>query len=403
MTVALIYDSGLEEYAFPAGHPMKPVRFRLAVELMEAWGLIASAGDSPLAPGGVPCAVRIAPRCATEAELRLFHTADFIAEVKAIGSDPARADGRCGIAAGGDTPAFARMHEAAALVTGASITAMDVVLSGRVTRAFNPAGGMHHAHAGRAAGFCIYNDPVIAIERVTREYPGLRVAYVDIDAHHGDGVEEAFRERADVLTLSVHETGRYAYPGTGHVRDAGEGQGRGFALNVPLPLRAGAPSFESVLELIIAPALEAFGPDVIFLQGGADAHRDDPLVELENTVEGFANTVAGIVRCADALCGGRLVMTGGGGYEPFSAVPRQWACAMAALMGASTPTTLPQEWLRASHAAAGTLAPRAGEYTFAEATPGPSEDEAREALEGTHRVIAELLDTHPLFACPGSP
>lgn len=398
MTVALVYDPSLEAYAFPAGHPMKPVRFRLAVELMRTWGLIAEKDDASPAPGGVPRAVRIAPRAATDEELRLVHTADYIDAVKAISVDPEVADGRYGIAAGADTPAFARMHEAAAQVTGATITAMDAVLSGRVTRAFNPAGGMHHAHAGHAAGFCIYNDPAIAIERATREHPGIKVAYVDIDAHHGDGVEEAFRERADVLTLSVHETGMYAYPGTGHFRDIGEGDGRGFALNVPLPLRAGAPSLELVLERIIGPALAAFCPDVIFLQAGADSHRDDPLVELENTVEGFTNTVAGIVRSADELCDGKLVMTGGGGYEPFSAVPRQWACAMARLMGADIPSTLPPEWLRASHAAAqGTFAPRASESTFAEASPGPTEDEAGEAIEGTHKVIAALLEAHPLL------
>lgn len=424
MTVALVYDPGLEQYAFPAGHPMKPVRFRLAVELMQAWGLIAEPGHGgepapdadplapdagSLAPDGVPRAIRIRPRPATDADLLLVHTAEYVDAVKAISEDPGAADGRYGIAAGFDTPAFPRMHEAAALVTGATITAMDAVLSGRVIRAFGPAGGMHHAHADRAAGFCIYNDPAVAIERATREHPGLRVAYVDIDAHHGDGVEEAFRERSDVLTLSVHETGRYAYPGTGHVRDIGEGEGRGFAMNVPLPLYAGPRCFELVTEQVIGPALAAFGPDVVFLQAGADAHRTDPLVELENTVEGFTHTVARIVEATDELCGGRLVVTGGGGYEPFSAVPRQWACAMAVLMGAEVPPTLPAEWLESSRAAArdaqadrGVAGMFAGEApgsasTFAETASDATPDEESAALAGTHRVIGELLGAHPLF------
>jgi acetoin utilization protein AcuC len=427
MTVALVYDAGLEAYAFPAGHPMTPARFRLAVGLMRAWGLIAEAGDEGAAPGvdapatdagshppvAVTRAALIAPRSAADAELLLVHTPGYVDAVKAISADPARADGRVGIGPGLDTPAFPGMHEAAALVTGASITAMDVVLEGRATRAFNPAGGMHHAHADRAAGFCIYNDPAVAIECATREHAGLRVAYVDIDAHHGDGVEEAFRQRSDVLTLSVHETGRYAYPGTGHVRDIGEGEGRGFALNVPLPLYAGPESFRLVTERIIVPALAAFRPDVVFLQAGADAHSADPLVQLENTVEGFTDTVEGVVRAADELCDGRLVMTGGGGYEPYSAVPRQWACAMAVLMGVEVPLTLPVEWLRASaEAARGTRGRReepgdAHETpvdpapTFLEAASDVTPDEQRAALAGTHRVIEELLDSHPLFRREG--
>ncbi|MDZ4169941.1 MAG: acetoin utilization protein AcuC [Coriobacteriia bacterium] len=398
MIAALVYDSALEEYTFPEGHPMKPVRFRLAVGLMRAWDLLAQDGDAGLAPGGVPRAAIIKPTPASDDSILTVHTIDYLDAVKASGLDPDSADARYGIGERTDTPAFAGMHDVAALVVGSSIAALDAVLSGAVTRAFVPAGGMHHAHADRAAGFCIYNDPAIAIQHATRAYPGVRVAYVDIDAHHGDGVEEAFCVRDDVLTLSVHESGVYLYPGTGNVDDIGTGAGEGFALNVPLPIRAGAQDYELVLERIVAPALRAYQPDLIVLQGGADAHRDDPLAELENTVEGYTNTVAGIVRLADELCDGKLVMTGGGGYEPYSAVPRQWACAMAELMGADTPPFLPTAWVQASHAAAaGTPAPRVGVLTFMEATPDPVDEEAEEALKGTEAVIAGLLRTHPLL------
>ena len=176
----------------------------------------------------------------------------------------------------GDTPAFPAMHEAAALAAGATTRALSDVVSGACVRAFSPAGGLHHAHRDRAAGFCVYNDLVVAIEVATRAHPGLRVAYVDLDAHHGDGVQEAFDERDDVLTLSVHESGQYLYPGTGSVLDKGHGRGVGFTLNVPLPPDAGDECYQQVLERVVTPAVRAFGPDVIVAQLGADTHRRRP-------------------------------------------------------------------------------------------------------------------------------
>jgi acetoin utilization protein AcuC len=239
----------------------------------------------------------------------------------------------------------------------------------------------------------------VAISRATRDHPGLRVAYVDIDAHHGDGVQEAFYERADVLTLSVHESGSYLYPGTGDPSDIGTGEGEGLALNVPLPPEAGPECYDLVFAGVIAPALRAFRPEVIVLQGGGDSHRDDPLTHLDNTVAGFVDTVAGIVRLAEELCHGRLVMTGGGGYEPYSAVPRMWACAMAELLGADTPATVPDMWLRMSHAASrGTAAPLATAMTLMESTPPPPDEVVAVVSEVTRRVVEDLRSSHPLLA-----
>lgn len=388
MTVALVYDPALEAYEFPPGHPMKPARFRLAVALMRNWGMI----EDGCAPSGTPCALEIAPIPATDDELLTVHTSALLGAVKAASEVPPIVSPGFGL--GGDTPAFPRMHEAAALVTGATLTATRAVLGGSVTRAFAPAGGMHHAHADRVAGFCVYNDPAVAIEIATRENPGLRVAYVDIDAHHGDGVEEIFIDRSDVLTVSVHESGAYLYPGTGDVTDIGELAGIGYALNFPLAPSAGPDSWEVALTEVVGPALRAFRPDLVFLQAGGDTHAADPLTHLENTVEGFSATVRGIVALADELCGGRIVVAGGGGYEPYSAVPRQWASAMAALLGVDVPAELPQEWRDAVRKEAGPDIELRAE-TLAE--PHAAGRDGGASLDAARAVAESLRTTHPLL------
>jgi len=297
----------------------------------------------------------------------------------------------------GDTPAFPLMHEAAALVAGGTTDGLRLVLEGKATRAFNPAGGMHHAHRDRVAGFCIYNDCAVAIAQATLMSPGLKVAYIDIDAHHGDGVQEAFIERADVLTLSVHESGQYLYPGTGSLREMGEGPGHGFALNVPLPPFAGSECYRTVLERAIEPALSAFGPDVVVLQAGADTHRDDPLTHLDLTVRGYVDLVAGIRHVADTLCEGRLVMTGGGGYEYRSAVPRMWACAFAVLCDVDIPEDLPPEWLAAHHDGSGQAHVENSTGTFDERSGGPDSDAEQRAYALTQRALGDLQERHPLL------
>ncbi len=377
--VALVYDPRMAGYRFGRDHPMVPERYTLAVSLMRAWGLLgAEARD------GV--AVEIAPAPATEADLLRVHSRAFVDAVKRA-SLPAD-EPRFGIGPG-DTPAFSRMHEISALIAGGTIRALDAVLEGELSRAFSPAGGLHHAHRDRAAGFCVYNDCAVAISRVTARRPGMRVAYVDIDAHHGDGVEECFRERDDVLTISLHESGRYLYPGTGASRDIGGGAGVGFAVNVPLPPHAGRTEYELAFDRVVEPALTAFGPDVVVAQLGADAHRSDPLTHLGMTVAGHARLVARLVDIAEELCAGRLVATGGGGYEAFSATPRMWACAMAVLRGMEAPASVPPAWLDESAAAArrlGRTAPRMTE-TYGEVQA----EEPVLSAEETHRLAAHAI------------
>ncbi len=228
MQAALVYDPQMAGYRLGRDHPLRPERFILAVELIRAWGLLGDGQDQ---------ARLVVPEPANAADLLRVHSRDYLAVVENDRAS-ARANELHGLGPG-DTPRFPDMHAVSALIAGGAIRALDGVLAGEFHRAFNPAGGLHHAHGDRAAGFCVYNDCAVAIAHATAGQPGLRVAYVDIDAHHGDGVQEAFYARDDVLTISLHESGRYLYPGTGASGDVGEGRGRGYAVNVPLPPYAG--------------------------------------------------------------------------------------------------------------------------------------------------------------------
>src|SRR5919106_4483913 len=221
--VTVTWDESLAAYDFGPQHPLKPIRVKLMVELARAYGLL----DAPNVDV-------VSPRFATREELELVHTSRYIEAVEMISAtatDPFRNYG-WGIGIG-DNPAFRGMHEASALVTGASLVAAEQITSGAAEHAFNPAGGLHHAMRDRASGFCIYDDPAIAIARA--RFDGLRVMYIDLDVHHGDGVQALFWDDPGVLTFSIHESGRYLFPGTGDVDEVGEELAAGTAVNVPLP------------------------------------------------------------------------------------------------------------------------------------------------------------------------
>jgi len=331
---ALVYDELMAEYRFGPGHPLLPERFVLAVQLMDAWGLLGE---------GERRARVLCPDSASEADLLRIHSAEYVAVVKNEYSSVAVQESH-GLGSG-DTPRFPHMHQSAARIAGGTIRALDGVLAGEFDRGFNPAGGLHHAHRDRAAGFCVYNDCAVAMARAIALNPGLRLAYVDIDAHHGDGVQESFYDRDDVITISLHESGQFLYPGTGASNDIGEGRGRGYAINVPLPPYSGPDEYHLAFDRVVEPALRVFQPDVIVAQLGADAYRTDPLTHLNMTVAGHASLSKRLVAASGALCEGRIVATGGGGYEAFSATPRMWACALAALLEADPPAELPADWL----------------------------------------------------------
>ena len=241
MTVALVYDPAAGEYRFPAGHPMRPERFTLAVSLMRHWGSWSPRLKHRGSPG-VCLALRsghqLQPPRATHFSSTRLSTSQPSRRPIRTPPVPMRPTGSARVT----RRRFVESWPPRCSPSEAPRLALDATLDGRAVRTFNPAGGLHHAARDRASGFCTLNDCAIAIERATRERPGLRIAYIDIDAHHGDGVEAAFLRRDDVLTVSLHESGRYLFPGTGAARDIGEGAGRGFAVNVALPPGAGPAS-----------------------------------------------------------------------------------------------------------------------------------------------------------------
>lgn len=345
--VALVHDEGLASYRFPDWHPLKPERFELAIDLMGEWGLLCGTRAT-----SDTCATVIGCEPITSEQISRVHTATYMGTVEAAGADPAGFEGGHGIGPE-ETPAFWGMHQAAALTCAATLTAMRGVHSGQWSRAFAPAGGMHHAHRDRAAGFCVYNDCAVAIADALASHPGVRIAYVDIDVHHGDGVQEAFADRADVLTVSIHETGAFRYPGTGFVHEMGSGAGLGTTMNIPLQPGSGPQAYLQAMARLVVPALDAFGPDIVLLQAGADSHHADPLATIENTLGGFLGAVELLIEASDRLCNGRIVVVGGGGYQPFDVVPVAWASLLALLLGVAPPASIPDSWVKRSVAAAG--------------------------------------------------
>ena len=332
---ASVYDLG-------AAHPMSPTTRSLGVELARALGVL----DAP----GVR---EITASPATDAVIERVHAAAYVAAVRRYSETPILAaapeSGTWGLHPSGDTPAFAGMHAAAAAVCGASVEAALAVQSGRARRSFAPSGGLHHALANRAAGFCIYNDPAVAIQALL-DAGVERVAYIDVDVHHGDGVQWIFYEDPRVLTCSVHESGRTLFPGTGSLAERGVGPATGTAVNIPLPAFSGSTPYLRAFDEIIAPAVEAFAPDVIVTQNGVDPHHADPLAHLCVTLGTFPELWRRISELATARASGRLVALGGGGYNP-DVVPRAFALLIAELAGVDAPDAIPAEWVaRASEA-----------------------------------------------------
>lgn len=376
MDVAFVFSPALRAYDFGPEHPLRPERVLRAVSLIGAYGL--SGPDGPLRS--------IEPAPATKDDLLRVHDEGYIGDVMIISVDDEPWAPRYGIGPG-DTPGFKGMHDASALVAGATIAAVEAVTSGRFTRAFSPAGGLHHAHRHRAAGFCVYNDPAVAVAKAIARDPSLRVLYLDIDAHHGDGVQEAFYAEPRVLTLSVHEDGRYLFPGTGSWRERGAGAGAGACINVPLPPYATPACYELAFSEVIAPATREFAPDLIVAQCGADAHWSDPLTSLGMTLPGFDALHRRIVSLADEVCDGRLVACGGGGYSWEHVVPRAWTLLAAALASVTLPEELPTSWL----ADLGAVEPPAS--LLADAAPKQTTRLQEELLRDTQWVIAKLHES----------
>ncbi len=246
---------------------------------------------------------------------------------------------------GGDDPPFTGMHDAGAMVAGGSLRAMEAILRGDVEHAFHPGGGLHHAMPDRASGFCIYDDPALAIARARRD--GLRVLYVDLDVHHGDGVQAIHWDDPGVLTLSVHESGRYLFPGTGGVGELGEGSAAGTAINVPLEPGTGEGPWLDAVRMLLPEVAAAFGPDIVVSQHGADSHAWDPLAHLRVTTTAMGEAARLVDRVAHRWAGGRWLATGGGGYDAYRVVPRTWSLVWLAGAHRDVPAATPVAWREA--------------------------------------------------------
>ena len=320
----LVFGPRSLTYDFGPSHPLSPRRFGPGMELLRAVGA---------EPG-------LAPEPASDDELEWLHSAGYIAAVKRFSADPS---GRPEAGIGpGDDPAFAGMHDAAAAVAGGSVRAMEAILHGDAEHAYHPGGGLHHAMATRASGFCVYNDVALAIARARRE--GLRVLYVDFDVHHGDGVQALHAADPGVLTISFHETGRSLFPGTGFVDEMGEGIAAGTSVNVPLEPLCGPDAWLAAVRSVVPVLAAAFGPDVIVSQHGADAHFWDPLAHLSLTTTAVGEAARLVDRLAHRHAGGRWLATGGGGYAIYRVVPRAWALTWLAGAHREAPRLLPEEW-----------------------------------------------------------
>ncbi len=333
MNAALIWDSSFTSYKFRADHPFNPKRLELSISLIERLGLV---DDERFRI--------VAPRSATDDELLRVHSRDYIDAVRRFSDPDADHTGaeRWGLGTE-DNPIFPGMHEATARVVGGTLTAAELVMRGDVDRAFAIAGGLHHAHRDRASGFCVYSDLAAAIAWIREAY-GVRVLYIDYDAHHGDGVQGIFYSDPAVLTLSLHESGRFLFPGTGFVDELGDGEGFGYSLNLPMEPQTEDDSWIGIYQAALTEVAEAFRPEVIVLQSGCDAHVLDPLSHLRCTTRLYEESVRITGEIADAFCGGRLIVTGGGGYAVWRVVPRAWTLVWATLTKQQVADTIPRDW-----------------------------------------------------------
>ncbi|MFC4589028.1 acetoin utilization protein AcuC [Sphaerisporangium corydalis] len=384
-SVRVVWDDALVSYDFGPGHPLAPVRVELTMALARELGVLDKVERSGCAP-------------ATDDELSLVHERDYIAAVRRVSAD-GMPDLSCGLGTT-DNPAFAGVHEASALVAGATLAAARAVWTGEAEHGLNVAGGLHHAMPNRASGFCVYNDPAMAIAWMLSQ-GARRVAYVDVDVHHGDGVQAIFYDDPRVLTISLHESPRTLFPGTGYPSETGV---EGTAVNVALPAGCGDEGWLRAFHAVVPPLLREFRPEVLVTQHGCDSHALDPLAHMMLSLDGQRRSYAALHALAHETAGGRWLATGGGGYELVQVVPRAWSHLMAEAAGdpikPGTPT--PQAWREFAHARTGEIPPltmtdgRSPEFTDFSGGYDPG-DAIDRAIMATRKAIFPFhgLDPQP--------
>ncbi|MEH7176519.1 acetoin utilization protein AcuC [Neobacillus vireti] len=330
---SFVFSEDLLKYKFNSNHPFNQFRLKLTVDLLHRLNAL---DDNFVVP----------PRMATEEELSLVHDPSYIEAVKMAGQGqlPQLVAENHGLGTE-DTPIFPNMHEASAFLVGGTLTAVDQVMTGQALHALHLGGGLHHGFRGKASGFCIYNDSSVAIKYLQEKY-NARVLYVDTDAHHGDGVQWSFYDDPNVCTLSIHETGRYLFPGTGNVNERGQGKGYGYSFNIPVDAFTEDESWLQVYTQALKEVADFFKPDVILTQNGADTHYYDPLTHLSASMKIYREIPKLAHEIAHQYCGGKWIAVGGGGYDIWRVVPRAWALIWMEMTEKSNCYgNLPKDWL----------------------------------------------------------
>ena len=368
----LIHRPEYAGYDFGPEHPFTPARLAMLLDLIRSLGHPVSAVAAP---------------AATRGDILSVHDEAFVAMVEALDRGESRPEAEQFGLGTPDNPIFPGMDLASRWLVGGALHGARLLMEGAETRVLQLGGGLHHAQRDRAAGFCLYNDLAVAIRAFLDH--GWRVAYLDIDLHHGDGVQKLFYDNDRVLTLSLHETGHYLYPGTGHIQELGSGSARGLSVNIPLEPFTESESYLEAFDEVVPRALEQFAPHVLVVQAGADAHFADPLGDLALTTQAFEALYRRIITLASAHTKGRVLVTLGGGYEA-QVVARVWTILYLTLMDLPIPEDLPPEWLeRWQHL----LGPEVGR-TLHDPVPAFPEFPGREDRTRRNRdVVGRLLDS----------
>ncbi|NHJ21670.1 MAG: acetoin utilization protein AcuC [Candidatus Lokiarchaeota archaeon] len=334
--VALIYTDKYQDYNFGPDHPLRPLRLELTYDLMKKLNLLNHKRIELKEPSS-----------ATREQIERVHDPEYVNIVKKLSDNPNDSSihpYEYGLGPG-DNPIFKGMYEASALVCGASILAADLVWNNEDTMVgFNPAGGLHHAGKRRASGFCIFNDIAVAMHHLKQLKKDIRIAYVDIDCHHGDGVQWLFYDDPNVLTISFHESGNFLFPGTGHSNEIGEGAGKGYSINFPLLPNTSDRMLVKLFRYCVPRLLDAYDPDILFTQLGVDMHYNDPLTQMGVSISAYRDIAQTIYTSTHDYCKNKWVAVGGGGYL-MTVVPRAWSIFLARMLDVDLKNELPPEWI----------------------------------------------------------
>ncbi len=323
----IIYHPKYKLYDLGEGHPFNPIRAEMVLDLLKELGYPVN---------------WIEPDPVTPEIFYPIHNENYVNSIEALSKGEKLQDAEKYGLGTVDNPVAKGMAEGARYHAGGTLLASKLLLEGKAKKILQLGGGFHHAHRNMAAGFCIYNDLALAIKEMTNF--GWHVAYIDVDVHHGDGVQKIFYTDDKVMTISLHESGEYLFPGTGFIHELGQGMGRSLKLNVPLDPFTEGESYLEVMEGIIKPALKWFRPDALVVMAGADAHFSDPLADLMLTTRDYENIFKTILDYADNYSKGRIMFTLGGGYS-LSATPRIWAILYLLLLNLEIPKKIPQNWI----------------------------------------------------------